>query len=66
MASTVGLMFPACIGIGYAWGFFMDKWLNSNPWFTIVFSGLGIFAAFLNVYRLAVLLTKENGKNGAD
>ena len=60
MVSTVGLMFPACIGIGYIWGRLMDRYFGIYPWLTIIFTFLGIVAAFMNLYKLAMLIADED------
>lgn len=52
-ASSIGWMFPIAIGIGYLAGHYLDKWLGTDPWLTIIFTLLGIIAAFRNLFRLA-------------
>ncbi len=52
-ASSIGWMFPIAIGIGYLIGHYLDKWLGTDPWLTIIFTLLGIIAAFRNLFRLA-------------
>ena len=48
--SSVGLMFPASILVGFAIGFFLDKWLGTDPWLKIVFILYGIVAGFVNLF----------------
>jgi F0F1-type ATP synthase assembly protein I len=31
----------------------MDKLFGTRPWLTAIFSGLGIVAAFVNLFRMA-------------
>jgi F0F1-type ATP synthase assembly protein I len=57
-ASSLGLMFPIAIGLGFAWGYGMDKLFGTEPWLTAIFSLLGVIAAFVNLFRFA-------GKNGS-
>lgn len=57
-ASSLGWMFPIAIGIGFWWGYGMDKLFGTKPWLTVIFTLLGIIAAFVNLFRFA-------GKNGA-
>lgn len=52
-ASSIGWMFPIAIGLGYVMGHYLDKWLGTDPWLTIIFTLLGIIAAFRNLFRLA-------------
>ncbi|HEY3054201.1 MAG TPA: AtpZ/AtpI family protein [Thermoanaerobaculia bacterium] len=57
-ASAVGWMFPIAIGLGFGWGYGMDKLFGTWPWLTAIFSVLGMIAAFVNLFRLGA------GKNG--
>ena len=52
-ASAIGWMFPIAIGMGYLWGWGMDKLFGTRPWLTWIFTALGVIAAFINLFRLA-------------
>ena len=39
--------------VGVAIGYFLDKWLDTGPWFLVVFFFLGAGAGIMNVYRTA-------------
>ncbi len=56
--SSAGIQFPVSIGIGYLIGKYLDKWFNTYPYFTVIFSIMGVAAAFLNIFRLNAKLTK--------
>lgn len=58
-ASALGFMFPLAIAIGFGWGWWMDGVFGTWPWLSIIFTGFGVAAAFLNLFRFA-------GRNGAD
>ncbi len=49
-AGTVGLQLVSCTVIGLAMGYYLDKWLDTRPWLTMVFLLLGIVAGFHSVY----------------
>lgn len=53
-AWALGLMFPLAIGIGFLWGYGMDKLFGTWPWLSAIFTGFGIIAAFLNLFRFAL------------
>jgi F0F1-type ATP synthase assembly protein I len=53
-ASIVGIQFPVAMAIGYFWGKWMDAWFGTEPWLTIVFSLLGVVAAFVNLFRITL------------
>ncbi len=48
--STIGLSMAFAIGLGAGIGFWLDKKLGTGPWLFFVFLGLGIVAAFRNLY----------------
>jgi len=58
-ASSLGLAFPIAIVIGYFWGRWLDRVFGTNPWLTIVFSVFGIAGGFLNAFRTAVRIGRE-------
>lgn len=53
-ASAIGLMFPLAIGIGFLWGYGMDRLFGTWPWLSAIFTGFGVIAAFLNLFRFAL------------
>ena len=50
-AATLGMMFPVAIGVGYGIGYWLDRLFGSKPWCTIIFTILGIAAAFVNLFH---------------
>jgi ATP synthase protein I len=52
-ASAIAWMFPLAIALGFGWGYGMDKLFGTWPWLTAIFTGLGIVAAFVNLFRMA-------------
>ena len=50
---TLGIMFPACIAIGYGLGFVVDSWTGTKSTFSLVGILFGIAAAFFNLFRVA-------------
>jgi ATP synthase protein I len=57
--SIVGIQFPVAIAIGYFWGRWLDGFLSTTPWLTIVFSLFGIAAGFVNLFRITARATRE-------
>ena len=39
------------IAVGVAMGYFLDRWLHTKPWFTLVLGALGFFAGVREVLR---------------
>lgn len=52
LLATVGMMFPASIAIGSVIGYFLDRWLGSFPWLSLLFFCFGVAAALLNLFRV--------------
>jgi ATP synthase protein I len=50
--SAVGLMFPSSILVGFFIGYFLDKWLKTDPYLTIIFIIYGILAGFVNLFTV--------------
>ena len=48
---SVGMVFPVSIVIGYAIGYFLDKWLGTSS-LKIVFLLFGIAAGFVSFFRM--------------
>ena len=53
-ASSIGWMFPIAIGLGFLWGWGMDKLFHTSPWLTIIFTTFGVIAAFINLFRIGL------------
>lgn len=50
--SSVGLMFPASIAVGFMIGYGLDKWLNTSPYLMILFTLYGVAAGFWNLIKI--------------
>jgi len=50
--SSVGISMVAATFIGLAMGYYLDKWLGTSPWLTLIFLGFGIVSGFRNIYIL--------------
>lgn len=52
-AVSLGFLFPVAIAIGFFLGRWLDRFFHTWPWLTIIFTALGIAAAFVNLFRSA-------------
>ncbi|MGB0632329.1 MAG: AtpZ/AtpI family protein [Alphaproteobacteria bacterium] len=51
-AMRIGTELVAALVIGVGFGLLLDNWLNTKPWFMLVFFLLGAAAGMFNVYRV--------------
>ena len=49
-ASTVGMSMVAAVAIGTFMGYYIDKYFDTKPIFTIIFMICGVIAAFKNLF----------------
>ena len=49
--SSLVLMLPSSIAVGLFIGYWLDKWLGTDPWLLITFLLLGIFSGFYSLLR---------------
>lgn len=61
-ASVVGIHIVAGTFAGLAIGYFLDKWLQTTPWLTLIFLLLGIAAGFKNVHRDVKSILQDESK----
>ena len=59
----IGIQFSLSIFVGFAMGYFLDKFFHTFPWLTVIFLIFGIIAAFRELFRLA---GRDNGNREKD
>lgn len=50
--SSIGISMVASTIIGLAMGYYLDQWLETSPWLTLIFLVFGIIAGFRNMFIL--------------
>lgn len=58
--STLGLEMGLSVAVGAIIGYYLDKWLHTDPWLLIVFLIFGVIAGFRSLYRALKRLEREN------
>jgi ATP synthase protein I len=61
--STLGLEMGLSVAVGAVIGYYIDKWLNTEPWFLIIFFVFGVAAGFRSLYRALKRLQKEDSED---
>jgi ATP synthase protein I len=64
--SSVGISMVASTFIGLAMGYFLDKWLGTSPWLTLIFLGFGIISGFRNIFILTARELKRQEKENQE
>ena len=49
--TSVGLILPSSIAVGLFFGYFLDRWLGTEPWLLLTFTVLGIASGLLSFFR---------------
>ena len=57
--SIVGIYFVVATFLGLALGYYLDKYLGTKPWLTLLFLLFGIAAGFINLFRSGVSARKQ-------
>jgi len=58
--STLGLEMGLSVAVGAIIGYYLDKWLHTDPWLLIVFLIFGVIAGFRSLYRALKRLERED------
>lgn len=61
-ASSLGIAMVASILIGLFIGYQLDKWLDTSPWFTLIWLVFGIISGFRNIFILSRRAMKEDSE----
>jgi ATP synthase protein I len=57
--SSLGISMVAASFIGLFIGIYLDKWLGTKPWMTIIWLGFGIASGFRNIFILTKRALRE-------
>ena len=57
---SIGIMFPACIAIGYGVGYLLDRSFATGTTFKLIFLLLGIAAGFVNLFKVVRRLDRDD------
>jgi ATP synthase protein I len=49
--SSIGFVLVAATVIGLAGGYYLDRWLGTSPWLTLIGLVFGIAAGFVSFFR---------------
>jgi F0F1-type ATP synthase assembly protein I len=58
--SSIALILPSSIAVGLFLGYYLDRWLGTDPWLLLIFTVLGIASGLLSLFR-AIKKTLRDG-----
>lgn len=61
MVAGAGITLVVATAGGAILGYFLDRWLGSSPWLTLIGLGLGIVAGFRELVRTIKAAEREEG-----
>ncbi|MGK2945175.1 MAG: AtpZ/AtpI family protein [Desulfuromonadales bacterium] len=61
--SSIGISMVAASFIGLFIGYYLDKWLGTTPWMTLIWLGVGIASGFRNIFILTRRAMREQEKD---
>ncbi len=62
LASTIPWVLVISILIGYALGSWLDRVFGTEPWLMLAFTILGAAGGFIEVFRIVLRISKEEGE----
>jgi len=65
-ASLIGIHMVASTFVGLAIGYFLDKWLQTGPWLTMLFLLFGIAGGFTNMFREVKRIERGEKESGGN
>jgi ATP synthase protein I len=64
--SSLGISMVAASFIGLFIGVYLDKWLGTSPWMTLIWLGFGIASGFRNIFILTRRALREQEEEEED
>ncbi len=61
--SALGFEMAISVVIGLGIGYYLDRWLGTSPWLTLLWLGFGFAAGVRSLYRAAVKSGKDLEKD---
>ncbi len=58
--STLGLEMGLSVAVGAIIGYYLDKWLHTEPWLLILFLIFGAISGFRSLYRALKRFERED------
>ena len=60
--SAIGLEMGFSVAIGVAIGYFLDRFLRTGPWLTLIFLIFGVIAGFRSLFSLMKSVDRDERK----
>lgn len=63
--SSLGLEMGLCVAIGVAMGYYLDKYFQTYPYLSVIFTFFGVAASMKTIFVLFRKLKKENERDNS-
>ena len=50
--SSIGIQIGLTVGLGIIAGVYLDRWLGTSPWLTILGLVVGVISGFMRLYQI--------------
>jgi ATP synthase protein I len=64
MLASVGITFVVATAGATIGGYYLDRWLGTTPWFTLIGIGVGVAAGFRDLFR-SIKAAEKDERNGS-
>ncbi len=61
--SSMGLEVGLSVVVGFLIGTWLDEWLETAPWFLIIFGVAGIIAGYRSMFRMVKRMQSDSGNS---
>ena len=59
----MGLEVGLSVVVGFLIGTWLDEWLETTPWFLIIFGVAGVIAGYRSMFRMVKRMQSETGNS---
>ncbi|MGB9835405.1 MAG: AtpZ/AtpI family protein [Candidatus Saccharicenans sp.] len=62
--SSLAMILPSSIAVGLVIGYYLDRWLKTEPWMLLAWTVLGVVSGIMNLWRGVKRYLGQNDTGG--
>lgn len=62
--SSLAMILPSSIAVGLVIGYYLDRWLKTEPWMLLAWTVLGVVSGIMNLWRGVKRYLDQNDTGG--